>query len=172
LKDLLRIRHMREDAAASQCTSERKRVAAAEESLQSRQKAAADFHAWRLRREDELYAEVVRQPVHRGDLDELRSHIDHLRAEELALEAQVHEAEKHLKECQDALAKAHLAWQQAIRDREKISEHREQWVQEEARERETLAEKELEDFRVRASEQDDPPNPEESADDDNTHPVE
>ncbi len=108
-----------------------------------------EFRAWRLRREEELYAEIVKQQVHRQDLDDLRSKIEGLRAEEVAKEEAVREAEAALKSARELLVKAHAAATKATKDREKISEHREQWLQEEAKESENNAEKELEDFRVR-----------------------
>ncbi|HVJ84346.1 MAG TPA: YscO family type III secretion system apparatus protein [Caulifigura sp.] len=156
LQDLLRVRQFRENNASSVLTAQRKRVVEAEQLVEQRKKEVVEFHNWRLNREEELFAEIVKQQVHRNDLDELRAKIDGLRAEELALEQKVLDAETALKSARELLVKAHAAYLQATRDREKITEHREQWMQEEARESENNAEKELEDFRVREPDEEPP----------------
>ncbi len=172
LQDLLRVRRFREDNASAELTAQRKRVVEAEELVEQRKKEVVDFHAWRLRREDELYAEIVKQQVHRNDLDDLRAKIEGLRAEELAKEEQARQAETALTTARELLVKRHAAWMQATRDREKISEHREQWMQEEARESENHAEKELEDFRVVNVDDEGPPAEEDMTDDVDPHFVE
>jgi type III secretion protein O len=157
LQDLLRVRQFREDNAQSELTAQRQRVVEAEALVEQRNKEVSEFHDWRLNREEEMYAEIVKLRVHRQDLDDLRSKIDALRAEELSLEEQVVQAETSLKSARETLVKVHAAFQQATRDREKITEHREQWMQEEARESENNAEKELEDFRVVGVDDEGPP---------------
>jgi type III secretion protein O len=172
LQDLLRVRVFREDNAQSELTAQRKKVVEAEQLVEQCKTEVVEFHAWRLKREDELYEEIIRQQVQRNDLDDLRAKIEGLRAEELAYEQKVLDAETALKSAREKLVKAHAAWQQATRDREKISEHREQWMQEEAKESENNAEKELEDFRVREPEEDAPAEEQDPTDDVDPHFVE
>ena len=156
LDDLLRVRRFREDHAATELQNRRKAVEAAEQALAQRRRAVADYHAWRLRREDELYHDVLQKAVTRQDLDDLKLTIEALRTEELNLHEQVVEAERQLSAARAAAQSAHAAWTRAVRNREKIDEHKEHWSEAIAREIEYSQDLELEDFRVRTPDDDEP----------------
>lgn len=154
LDDLLRVRKFREDERASELTARRKAVAEAEELLQRRRQELKDYVAWRIRREQELYDEVLRQQIAVKQLDDLKINIQILRENELAYQDRIKQAEKDLEAARQALAAAQAAYQKAVRDSNKIEEHKQWWAQEAAQEAEAYQEKELEDFRVRSPEPD------------------
>lgn len=148
LHDLLRVRQYREDNASQAVMRRRKQVAEAEEEVRQRTKEAEEFHEWRLKREDELYAELMNKKVHRQDIDDLKLKIEGLRAEEVAKKEKILEAERHLEASRKALQEAQAALVTAQRDRQKITEHKELWLQEAARESESRQDKELEEFKA------------------------
>lgn len=152
LEDLLRVRRFREDERANELTRRRKAVAEAEEQLERRKQELRDYVDWRIRREKELYDEVLRQEIAVKQLDDLKLNIQILRENELAYQERIKQVEKDLEETRQALAAAQAAYQKAVRDSNKIEEHKAWWAQEAAKEAEAYQEKELEDFRVRSPE--------------------
>lgn len=150
LEDLLRVRNFREDNAANELTKRRREVEQAEELVQQRKQELADYIQWRIKREEELYNQVMQKPVQLKDLDDLKQDIQLLREKEHLYEDRIREAEKALADARQALEDAHAQYQAAVRDRQKIDEHKDLWAQETAKINEANAEKELEDFRVRS----------------------
>src|SRR5262245_12935107 len=129
LEDLLRVRRFREDNAARELTARRRELEQTEEALRQRRQEAADYRTWRIRREDELYQEIMRQAIQRQDLDDLKLKIDSLRAEEINLQERILQAERDVVAAREALEQAHAAWIASVRDREKITEHKAEWTQ-------------------------------------------
>jgi hypothetical protein len=154
LEDLLRVRQFREDERAQELTRKRGEVEAAAQLVEKRKQELTAYTAWRINREKELYDEVMLREIEVKDLDALKLNIQILRENELAYGERVKEAEKALEAAQQALAAAQAAYMKAVRDKGKIEEHKGWWAQEEAKEAEANAEKELEDFRVRTPETD------------------
>ena len=150
LEDLLRVRNFREDNAANELTRRRREVEQAEQLVQQRKKELEEYIQWRIKREEELYQEVMQKPVQLKDLDDLKQDIQLLREKEHLYEDRIREAEKALADARQALDDAHAQYQAAVRDRQKIDEHKDLWAQETAKINEANAEKELEDFRVRS----------------------
>lgn len=150
LEDLLRVRNFREDNAANELTKRRREVEQAEELVQQRKQELADYIQWRIKREEELYNVVMQKPVQLKDLDDLKQDIQLLREKEHLYEDRIREAEKALADARQALDDANAQYQAAVRDRQKIDEHKDLWAQETAKINEANAEKELEDFRVRS----------------------
>jgi hypothetical protein len=171
LQDLLRVRQFREDNASSELTAQRKRVAQAEALVEQRKREKSEFHDWREQEEDRLYRSVVQKQVTRQELDDLRDTIANHRAREEALQVKVKESEAALEQARESARRAHAAWLAAQKDCQKITEHRDQWLLDEAREAENLADKELEDFRV-VSREEDAPQEEDMSDDADSHLIE
>ena len=157
LEDLLRVRKFREDERANELTRRRKAVEAAELLVEQKKQELKDYIVWRIRREQEMYDEIMRQQIAVRTLDDLKINIQILRDKELVYQQAIQDAEKALVTARQALADAHAGYQRAVKDSRKIEEHKGWWAQEEAKEAEAVVEKELEDFRVRA------PEPDESA---------
>ena len=149
LEDLLRVRKFREDAAANQLTHCRRAVEAAVRLVEERKRALKEYTEWRIQREAELYQEVLKQEVQLRALDDLKLKILELREREFAYQKQIHDAEQELQKAKAALEQAHRDYQEALRNTEKIDEHKGIWTEEMQKLIEELEEKELEDFHVR-----------------------
>ena len=154
LKDLLRVRNFREDNAAKELTRCRAEVKKAEELLQQQKQELADYIKWRILREEEMYQEVMEKKVQLKELDDLKQDIQMLREKEFAYEERIRDSEQALQAAKEALEQAHQGYQKAVKDRQKIDEHKGMWAQETAKISEANQEKELEDFRVRSLDND------------------
>lgn len=146
LEDLLRVRKFREDAAAAEMTRCRKLVAEAEELVGQRKKELKEYVQWRLQREEEMYQEVMQKSIHLNDLEDLKTNIQILRDDELKYEERIITAEKQLGEARQRLEQARAAYRQAVKNREKLEEHKALWLEEEQKAAEAQAEKEAEDI--------------------------
>ena len=149
LQGLLSVRNFREESAASQMASSRVALEEAEALVETREKEKAAWHQERLRQEDLLFKEIHKKLVQLKDLDDVKQRVLILRDRELALVKKVHDARAAVKTAQKKLEEDTRRWRMAVRDKEKIVAHRQDWEQESAREQERLAELEMEDFRVR-----------------------
>ena len=149
LQDLLNVRKIREDNAAAEVTLRRQLVAEAEQNVVRRKQELQDYIQWRIQREQELYDSVMQQEVHLNDLEELKLDVQILRDKEHAYKEKIIEAEKQLKDAQDNLETAKQKYTEAVRNREKLDEHKKIWTEEAEKEQEFEAEKEMEDFRTK-----------------------
>lgn len=150
LEALLGVRKFREDGAANEVTRCRRAVEEARELVEQRKRELQEYTEWRVKREAELYAEIMDQAIHVGELDDLKLKIQMLRDKELTLEDRIKEAERGVEAAQENLEKSIAQHRIAVRDREKIDEHKELWNQDQAKAAEAAAELEMEDFRVRS----------------------
>ncbi len=154
LQDLLRVRNIREDNAANELARRRTEVEAAEKIVEQRKQELKEYTEWRIRREEELYQEIIEKKVQLKELDDLKQSIGLLREKEFVYEDRIREAERLLREAQEALEQAHEEYRAAVKNRQKIDEHKSIWAQEEAKIDEANQEKELEDFHVRKPDED------------------
>ncbi|MEM1304140.1 MAG: YscO family type III secretion system apparatus protein [Planctomycetota bacterium] len=152
LHDLLRVRKFREEKLATELTKRRTELDEARQSVVDRRRERDEYIDWRVKREAELYDEVMNQHLGVADLDDLKLRIQLLRDDEVAYSQRVMDAEKHQAACEEAVVAAKADHLAAVRDSEKIEQHREGWAQVVAKEHEANQEKELEDFRVRTLE--------------------
>ena len=152
LEDLLRVRLFREDNAASEMSRRRTELESARALVVQRSKELEEYVEWRIRREEELYEEIIHKEVKLRSLDDLKQDIQLLREKQLVYEEKVREAERGVKDAEDALEQAHAAYLETVKDRQKIDEHKEIWAKETMKAAEADQEKEMEDFRVRAQE--------------------
>ncbi|MEM7475297.1 MAG: YscO family type III secretion system apparatus protein [Planctomycetota bacterium] len=150
LRDLEKVRRIREENAASEVLKAKNGVLTAQEEVLRCEKEVESYHDWRLNREEELYQEIVDQQIQLKELDGLKIQIQLLRDKELMLHRKVEEAKKKLEDAKQHLLDAQDSHRQASRDLEKIEKHKEEWAQEAAKEAESNLEKEMEDFRVRS----------------------
>lgn len=153
LEDLLRVRRFREDEAQSQLTAARGQLEAAEAALDQAEQALAEYIQRRERREAELYDEIMLQEVSMKDLDDLKAAIATLREQQSGYEERVRQAHQDVAAATNALEAARQAYTEAVKNRRKIDEHKGLWTQQEHKRSEAEAEKEMEDFRVRADDE-------------------
>lgn len=150
LEDMLGVRRLREDAATKQLVKQKEIVAMAERCLEQRQQDLDSYGVWRVRRESELFDEIIDHTISSHDLEDLRFRVQKLRDKESTLRSEVIEAEEKLKTATQDLERARQRYSEAYRERGKLDEHRAAWMQEASREQELREEKEAEDFKVRS----------------------
>ncbi len=155
LKDLLKVRKLREDKALEAVMAAQRKLEEALRYLEAQKEALRSYHQFRLQEENRLYSTIIGKTVARSRVDEVLAEIAHLRNEELMHEKRVSEAQKNLETAQKDLDLAKKAHRDSIKNRQKIEEHRDIWLEEFKKEQEFFLEKELEDFRVREKEKDD-----------------
>lgn len=147
LQDLLQVRRLREDAAAREWAQQKVTVANAEAELARVRRELSDYQAWRIRREAEMFEEVMNQPVRPKELDDLRFRIQKLRDKESTYASRVIESEEQLRGEQEKLEEDRQAYFSALRNREKLDEHKALWKCDAEKLREELEERETEDFK-------------------------
>lgn len=146
LAAMLSTRKIREDRAARESRQARAAVEEAKEA------AAAAYEKWRAHREwrpgeeRRLFESVRGEILSRTELDGHVGDIEALRAAELRLEEAYRAAEQAVTAAEAEAEKARVRHAAAIRDREKIDEHRKLWQREEDKRLEMAEEAELEDF--------------------------
>jgi chromosome segregation ATPase len=146
LQDMLRVRQHREDEANQAVSRARRRLAEARAAVERKQQELKEYAAWRVAEEKRLLDSLMRRPLLVGEITDVRATIGTFRDRELELNDEVVQAEKavlqaelHLEECRQRQVKA-------VRDREKLSEHRTLWLRDRALEQEMTEDLELEDF--------------------------
>lgn len=155
LQPLLRIREMREDRASGELTAARQAVAAAETAVEERKSELAEFERTKEDRRDRIYATIMGRPVNRDQIDLAQEGVARIDEEGSLRLDNVHRAESELKKRESAAETARAVFIAASKERMKISEHRDIWLAEEAKEQEARAEGELEDFTGRKQDLDD-----------------
>ncbi|HSI82937.1 MAG: YscO family type III secretion system apparatus protein [Candidatus Methylacidiphilales bacterium] len=149
LQDLLRLRKLRENNASNAVTRARKAAREAEEALEAQKKALEDYRIYRVKEEDRLYEQIILKKIHLNDLDDVKQAIGWLRERELLEIKKVADAELAVVKAKEVLEKAQLVYQQAVRDSQKIEEHKTMALEEWQKEQERNADLELEEFTPR-----------------------
>ena len=146
LQPMLRIRTRREDRAATELTAARTAEREAERALEERKEELAEYERTKEERRDRVYDAVMGRPCSMDDLDKAREGVARIDEEGVLKADNVARAEGVLHEKEEASAVAQSALNLAIKERMKIEEHRQQWVEEDRKEQERLEDIELEDF--------------------------
>ncbi len=145
LQDLLRVRSFRENRAARDVGAAKQAMEESRSLVERRQRESADYTAWREKREDALYQEVLGRVVRVGELEDLKSGVLTLREKELLLEQAVMEARAAERAARENLERAREAYAARVRDLRKIEEHRKAWMARELLEEERAADAEMEE---------------------------
>jgi len=146
LQDLIRVRQHREEQASQAVTVARRRWQEASELVARKQRELADYGAWRVTEETRLLDSLLERPLRMGEITDVRQMIGLLRDREFALTDELRQAESAETKAKAALEEARQKHTKAVRDLEKLTEHRQLWLQERAREQEAAEDLELEDF--------------------------
>ncbi|CAM2005076.1 type III secretion system stalk subunit SctO [Acanthopleuribacter pedis] len=165
LQDLLNIRNMREDEAQQGITVAKYKVEEAARAIQDKIKEKEEYVAWRLKREIELYDGIKGKKVKLRDLDDLKERIFMLRQRDLAFEKAIEDAKRAKVDAEKAVEVAIQKHKAAIKERQKIDEHKKIWLEEKLAEENDKQEKEAEDFTKRKDE-DNPDDDDDDADED------
>lgn len=162
LQDLLNIRNMREDEAHQAIQVAKYKVEEAIKLIEQKIKEKEDYVAWRLKREIELYDGIKGKKVKLQDLDDLKNRIFMLRQRDLAFEKAIEDAKQAKIEAEKKVEEAIQKHKAAVKERQKIEEHKKIWLDEKLAEENEKEEKEAEDFTKRKDED----NPDDDDDDD------
>ena len=149
------VREFREDQAATQIKKQRAKVVQAENFVQQKQKELKDYIEWRVRREQEMYDEIMKQPIHMKELEKVKESVQMLKANEAGYQDAVLQAQSQLETERQQLEEDTAAHRVAVKETDKLKEHRAIWQAAASKEEEFNQEKELEDFRTREEEFDD-----------------
>jgi type III secretion protein O len=147
LEGLLSVRVFREDAAAETLGEAELRLAEAGRETETRRQELAAYRLWREAEVQRRYQAIMGQILSQSDLYEFNSGLAWLDTQEQARAESVVEAEKLEQKAKESLEKARTELREAAKAREKISRHREIWLEGAAREAERLEDLELEEFK-------------------------
>ena len=137
---------MREDRASAELVAARQEVVRAEQQLEERKNELRQFEATKEERRDRIFAAVVGHSITREELDQALEGVARIDEEGVLKADNVNLAVVNVKEKEKLSEEAHRLFVKASKDRTKISEHREVWLEEEMKEQEFRQEIELEDF--------------------------
>ena len=146
LESLMKIRVRREDAARSELTAARLKVAEAKNELEARKTDLREYDRTREERRDRIYAAIIGRPVTADDLAMAREGVARIDDEGNLKADNVFRAEGVLKDRQREAETAREGFVVATKNRMKIDEHRENHLREEAAWADRRQEIELEDF--------------------------
>lgn len=143
---MLKIRVMREDRAGSALTAARRARKTAADELENRRRERARYLETKEERRDRLYDQVMGKPVSMDALDDVRTAVTRIDEEGVLLEQAEQKAEDVLKQKEREAETARVEFVGASRNRMKIDEHRNIWVEEVRLEEERAADAEMEEF--------------------------
>ena len=148
LEDLLKLRGFKFQAASDELKKHR---AVFEEALQTemrKKKALTTYRAWRVKEENTLFSGFRNKRINIKKLDDFKLNIQFLREKEIDLKRKLSEAADARQEAAEALEEARRAYFAALREKQKIEEHKKAWAEAERKETERLEDKEMEEFRM------------------------
>lgn len=155
LESMLRIRVMREDRAGKDLVAARHAREMAQVELEARKQKLSDYAQTKDERRDRVFETILMRPVPRDEIDRVRSAISQIDEEGVLLTDGVRRAEADLEAKGQEAEKAHGRFIAAVKERAKVSQHREIWAEEERRMQELRADAEMEEFTGRKMTDDD-----------------
>ena len=155
LESMLRIRVMREDRAGKDLVTARHAREMAQTELEARKRKLVDYDQTKEERRDKVFETIMMRPVPRDEIDRVRSAISQIDEEGVLLTDGVRRAEAELEAKEQEADKAHGRFIAAVKERAKVSQHREIWAEEERRMQELRADAEMEEFTGRKMTDDD-----------------
>lgn len=155
LEGLLSARRVKEDRFAREARQATQAVVDAEAAEAAARDELERYRAWRPGEEKRLFEEVRGHILSQDELDRHRDDVDELKRRELRLEEALEEAGQAVLAAKEEEARAKQRLAEAIKDRQKIEEHRQRWWREEQKRIEMAEEAELEDFKTRTLPDDD-----------------
>lgn len=146
LQSMLKIREMREDRAQAELIGAKAVRAQAEQELLKCSDRRLQYDAEKEARRDRVYEAVIGRTVKMDDLDRARDAVTQIDEEGVLLMRAEHQAEDVFKQKDAAAEKARVLLAAATRNKEKITLHRQVWEEEDRRQREMLADAEMDEF--------------------------
>ena len=155
LESMLRIRVMREDRAGEDLVAARHAREAAQTELDARKRKLHAYAQTKEERRDRVFDTIIGRPVPRDEIDRVRTAISQIDEEGVLLTDGVRRAEADLETKEQETDKAHGRFVAAVKERAKVSQHREIWMEEDRRMQELRADAEMEEFTGRKMTDDD-----------------
>ena len=155
LESMLRIRVMREDRAGKDLVAARHAREAAQTELDARKRKLHAYAQTKEERRDRVFDKIIGRPVPRDEIDRVRTAISQIDEEGVLLTDGVRRAEADLETKEQETDKAHGRFVAAVKERAKVSQHREIWMEEDRRMQELRADAEMEEFTGRKMTDDD-----------------
>ncbi|MBQ6915984.1 MAG: YscO family type III secretion system apparatus protein [Kiritimatiellae bacterium] len=155
LESMLRIRVMREDRAGKDLVAARHAREAAQTELDARKRKLHAYAQTKEVRRDRVFDTIIGRPVPRDEIDRVRTAISQIDEEGVLLTDGVRRAEADLETKEQETDKAHGRFVAAVKERAKVSQHREIWMEEDRRMQELRADAEMEEFTGRKMTDDD-----------------
>lgn len=155
LESMLRIRVMREDRAGKDLVAARHAREAAQTELDARKRKLHAYAQTKEERRDRVFDTIIGRPVPRDEIDRVRTAISQIDEEGVLLTDGVRRAEADLETKEQETDKAHGRFVAAVKERAKVSQHREIWMEEDRRMQELRADAEMEEFTGRKMTDDD-----------------
>jgi len=155
LESMLRIRVMREDRAGKDLVAARHAREAAQTELDARKRKLHAYAQTKEMRRDRVFDTIIGRPVPRDEIDRVRTAISQIDEEGVLLTDGVRRAEADLETKEQETDKAHGRFVAAVKERAKVSQHREIWMEEDRRMQELRADAEMEEFTGRKMTDDD-----------------
>ena len=155
LESMLRIRKMREDRASEALVAARHAQEKAATELRRRERKHGDWLETKEERRDRVFAPIMGVPVTRDEIDIARETVSGIDEEGILLLDGVVRAKAELEEREKEAEQAHGRHLVAMRDHEKIEQHKSVWREEDRRAQEYAADAELEEFAGRKMTDDD-----------------
>ena len=155
LESMLRIRVMREDRAGKDLVAARHAREVAQVELDTRKRKLDAYSQTKEERRDRVFDTILGRPVPRDEIDRVRTAISQIDEEGVLLTDGVHRAEADLETKEQETEKAHGRFVAAVKERAKVSQHKEIWMEEDRRMQELRADAEMEEFTGRKMTDDD-----------------
>ena len=155
LESMLRIRVMREDRAGKDLVAARHAREVAQVELDARRRKLDAYAQTKEERRDKVFDTIIGRPVPRDEIDRVRSAISQIDEEGVLLTDGVHRAKADLETMEQEAEKAHGRFISAVKERAKVSQHKEIWAEEDRRMQEMRADAEMEEFTGRKMTDDD-----------------
>lgn len=146
LKDMLKIRAMREDKAGTELTGARRARTAAETVRDEKAQALETFESTKETRRDRVYEAVMGRVVSMDTLDQARAAVTRIDEEGMLLVEAKRQAQEELAKRTEAAEAAHIRFVAASKKKAKIDQHRLAWEEEDRKQQEMLADAEMDEF--------------------------
>jgi exonuclease VII small subunit len=152
LEDILRVRNFRKDKASDNVVKARRQLREAEQKLAEKQEKLRLFIEKKPIFINQVYERIIRRDIQRVGIDDTSFKVKKIEERQMKLALDVEKAQNEVKEAEIHLAQCQETLRQAMKNVQKIEEHKTTWVEEANFIEQELVEKELEDFKTKQPE--------------------
>lgn len=152
LKDILKVRKLKQDAALNKLNEQKKRVKKAEEKVEKQKWRIEEFKKWLPKEEERLYDQIIGKSVQKAEVNDIKARIESHRDRLAQHHDRLEKFKEEVKQAKEDLEAARKAYQDITYNIEKILQHQESWLAEYQKEVQAAQEKEVEDIPFRKKE--------------------